>query len=385
MSLAPGVGEQPWLVEQGTTTADAGTGRVLAIARPAATSVAELKTEMAATAPGNTAAPSLSSTKPVVGIKISVSSNGTWSNSPAAYTYQWQDCNSSGKECSPIPGAVNQSYYPVKTDEGHTLVANVVALNANAAVSASSAATEVVATGTPNTLLPEPPAVGTKSVWTIDYQVPLSGTGVPQMTSSEVAKWGQSDVPQEATAVFPPDEPMGWPAKEYKHATIYYLDHLDRVVNTSTPAGGISTTEYNNINDVLRTLSADNRAVALAAGEKAKELSKELDTESTYNEAGSEPGTELLSTLGPKHTIELPNSTHAEAREHTVYSYNEGAPAEGGPYHLVTSTTSRGGGLRQRRNRDSTHDEDFLQRPEQSRVEATQADINCGRADRPEH
>ncbi len=339
MSLAP-AGEQPWLVEQGTTTADAGTGRVLAIARPAATSVAELKTEMAATAPGNTAAPSLSSTKPVVGIKISVSSNGTWSNSPAAYTYQWQDCNSSGKECSPIPGAVNQSYYPVKTDEGHTLVANVVALNANAAVSASSAATEVVATGTPNTLLPEPPAVGTKSVWTIDYQVPLSGTGVPQMTSSEVAKWGQSDVPQEATAVFPPDEPMGWPAKEYKHATIYYLDHLDRVVNTSTPAGGISTTEYNNINDVLRTLSADNRAVALAAGEKAKELSKELDTESTYNEAGSEPGTELLSTLGPKHTIELPNSTHAEAREHTVYSYNEGAPAEGGPYHLVTSTTS---------------------------------------------
>ena len=38
--------------------------------------------------------------------------------------------------------------------------------------------------------------------------------------------------------------------------------------------------------------------------------------------------------------MQLAGGTQAEAREHTVYSYNEGAPAEGGPYDLVTKTTA---------------------------------------------
>jgi RHS repeat-associated protein len=344
-ALAP-AGQQPWLIEQGTTASDAGTGRVLAVARPAATSEAVLKTEMEAAAPVNTVAPTLSSTTPTVGVKISVSGNGTWSNSPLAYSYEWEDCSTSGPECTVIPGAVNQSYYPVASDEGHKLVAEVVALNADGSVTAPSGATSVVAKGTPSTPLPEPPSVGSLSVWTIDYQVPLSGTeaGLPKMSATEVAKWGQTDVPVEATAVFPPDEPMGWPAKEYKRASIYYLDSHDRSVNVSSPTGGIATTEYNGNNDVIRTLSPDNRADALAAGEeKAKEVSKELDTENTYNEeeeeGGAGPGTELLSTLGPKHAIELTNGTKTEGREHTVYTYNQGAPGKGQPYDLITKMT----------------------------------------------
>jgi RHS repeat-associated protein len=338
-ALAP-AGQQPWLIEQGTSASDAAPGRALAVARPAATTEAALKAELEAPAPVNTVAPTLSTTTPTVGVKSSVSGNGTWSNSPLAYSYQWQDCNTAGKECTAIPGAVNQAYYPVSGDEGHTLVAQVVALNANGSVTASSAATAKVATGTPNTPLPEPPSVGSLSVFTIDYQVPLSGTGVPQMSSTEVAKWGQTDVPAKATAVFPPDKVMGWPAKEYTRASIYYLDGRDRNVNFASPTGGISTMEYNLDNDVIRTLSPDNRASALAAGEeKSKEVSKELDSESTYEEGGSEPGTELLSSLGPKHPIQLSNGTKVEARAHTLYSYNEGAPAEGGPYRLPTKVT----------------------------------------------
>jgi RHS repeat-associated protein len=333
-------GEQPALLEQGTIPGDAGTGRLLAVSRPAASTTSELKERMAQAAPVNTSAPTLSSTTPKVGVKISVASNGTWSGSPLAYSYQWQDCNSSGKECTAIPGAVNQAYYPVSGDEGHTLAAHVVALNATGAVTASSAATSTVGSGTPNTPLPEPPSVGSSSVVTLEYNVPLSGTGAPQqMGSSEVGKWGQADVPAEAMAMFPPDKPMGWPAKEYTRATVDYLDGRDRAVNTASPTGGISTTEYNLYNDVVRTLSSDNRATALAAGTKSSEVSNELDSESTYEEKGSEPGTELLSTLGPLHSVQLTNGTHAEARAHTVYSYNEGAPSEGGPYHLVTKMT----------------------------------------------
>ncbi len=75
----------------------------------------------------------------------------------------------------------------------------------------------------------------------------------------------------------------------------------------------------------------------------------------TYEEKGSEPGTELLSSLGPQHTVKLvagkEGKTNEEtlAREHTNYFYNEGAPTEGGPYHLVTKTIDGAETARQRR------------------------------------
>ncbi len=170
---------------------------------------------------------------------------------------------------------------------------------------------------------------------TLEYGVPVSGAGAPYaLSSTETAKWGQTDVPAEGMAVFPPDEPMGWPATDYKRATIQYLDAGDQVVNVATPNGGIATAEYNSYNDVVRTLGPDNRLAALKEGAKSAEASQTLDMQKTY---GSE-GTELLSTLGPKHTVKLANGTSVQARAHTVYSYDEGA-LSGGPYRLVTKVT----------------------------------------------
>ena len=60
-------------------------------------------------------------------------------------------------------GAVNQNYYPATSDEGHTLRVQVSATNSGGSVAAVSAATSLVATGTPNNPLPEPPSVGTSS------------------------------------------------------------------------------------------------------------------------------------------------------------------------------------------------------------------------------
>jgi tripartite motif-containing protein 71 len=337
-------GQQPWLVHYGTTPGDSNTGRLLSVTRPAAVTEAEVKTEDEKVLPVNTKEPTLSSTKPVVGTKISVSSEGTWSNSPLSYSYAWEDCTG-GAECTVIPGAVNQSYYPVKSDELHTLRALVRAVNADGTVSAETASTSAVATGTPNSPAPEPPAVGKSSVWTVEYQVPLSGTELPNMGQTEVEKWGQqADRPVEGAAIFPPDSPEGWPAKTYKRATLEYLDGDGRTVNTATPTGAVATTEYNRDNDVIRTLTPDNRAAALKSTCESKtscksaEVAKLLSTESAYEESGSEPGTELLSTLGPQHTVELPGGSHVEARSQTLYSYDEGAPPEGGPYDLVTQT-----------------------------------------------
>jgi RHS repeat-associated protein len=337
-------GHEPELLEQGTIPSDVSPGRLLAVAVPSAATALG-----SGEAPSIKEVPTLSSTTPVVGTKISVNltsekTPGTWTGSPLAFIYQWEDCNSAGKECSPIPGAVNQSYYPVAGDEGHTLVAQATALNATGAVTAETLATSTVGAGTPNTPLPEPPSVGSDAVTTLEYQVPVYGSGAPnEMTSTELAKWGQSDDPNEAMTIFSPEKVMGWPAKEYKEDTVYYLDGKDRVVNTALPTGGISTAEYNLYNDVIRTLSPDDRLKAITEGCKTKEECKSA-TENTYEEKGSEPGTELLSTLGPQHTVKLAIgkegkiNEEALAREHTNYYYNEGAPTEGGPYHLVTKT-----------------------------------------------
>lgn len=171
---------------------------------------------------------------------------------------------------------------------------------------------------------------------TIEYRVPVSGTGAPYtMSSGEVAKWAQSDAPAEATAIFPPDEPVDWPAADYRRATVLYLDASDREVNTAGPGGAITTSEYNSFSDVVRSLSAQNRETALKEGSKSAEAAQRLDTQSTY----SSEGAELTSTLGPLHATQLNSGALVSARRHVVYSYDEGAPAEGGTYRLLTKVT----------------------------------------------
>jgi RHS repeat-associated protein len=177
------------------------------------------------------------------------------------------------------------------------------------------------------------PNPGTTAVNTIDYEVPLSGAGLPTMTKEEVAKWEQTDIPAEATAIFPPDEPQGWPASDYNRASIYYLDSANRTVNTTSPSGGIATAEYEaKSDDLTRTLTATNRLKALKPEGAADALT--LGTNYSY----SADGTELTEKRGPVRRIRLPNGSESEWRPQTKYYYDEGAPS-GGPYRLVTKTT----------------------------------------------
>ena len=177
---------------------------------------------------------------------------------------------------------------------------------------------------------------------TIEYRVPLSGAGLPTMTEAELAKWGQTkNLPTEATAIFPPDEPMGWPASGYKRATILYRGERALTTNVAVPGGGISTTEYNHTNDVTRILSADNRAAALKEGSKSAEVAQALSSENIYN---SEE-TQLVETIGPEHKIKLANGTEVEARNHQKLSYNEEAPT--GETHETYSLVTKKAGWAQ--------------------------------------
>jgi streptogramin lyase len=171
-----------------------------------------------------------------------------------------------------------------------------------------------------NNPAPTPPSAGSNAIATIEYRVPLSGSSAPyQMTSGELAKWGQKeDLPAEATAVFPPDEPMGWPAANYKRASITYMDGQARMVNSASPSGGIATVEYNSLNEVTRTLSATNRAIALKEGSKSAEVAEALSTKNVYNSEG----TQLVETEGPEHKIKLASGAEEETRDHEKLSYN---------------------------------------------------------------
>lgn len=632
-------GLEPWLIRYGAIVGDSGTGRVLSVTRPLASVALG-----SGSRPVNTVRPTLSTTNPIIGTTIKVSANGTWSNSPLAYSYQWQDCNSVGEKCTAIVGAVNQSYTPQASDAGYALVAQVIAQNSTEAAKAPTAASKVVpisapsfsnyyanggattspthvtvaangnfwVSDTPNNRLeefssagtfieaigwgvtnneakfqicvsschvgikgagagqfsnpggvvasqntgmlyvadtsngriqefeesgkfvrsfaskgtgpgqlgtpggvtldarenlwvtdtansrieeysptgtfmyefgnygtgngglwdpvditfsggnlyvaeggiagtgnsrvqefttagtylnqwgkkgtgegeyefqgitgiatepasgdlyvvdctknrvlafnpagsyiakfgsvgteagkfscpdgiafdssrnayvvdcnnsrvqkwvptystsnpvPAPPAEGSNAIQTIEYRVPVSGSGAPyQMTSTELAKWAQtSDLPKEATAIFPPDEPMGWPAADYKRASLIYMDGQARIVNTANPSGGISTVEYNALNEMTRELSAANRATALKEGSKSVEVAEALSSKKVYNPEG----TQLLETYGPEHKIVVPGGGEEETRDHEKFSYNEGAPS--GHYNLVTKSES---------------------------------------------
>jgi len=96
-----------------------------------------------AAAPVNTAPPTISGTT-TVGQTLTAS-NGTWSNSPTGFAYQWLRCNGGGNNCAAVANGTQQTYTLVGADAGHTLRVKVTATNADGSASAQSAQTAVVA------------------------------------------------------------------------------------------------------------------------------------------------------------------------------------------------------------------------------------------------
>ncbi len=96
--------------------------------------------------PVNSALPTISGT-PQDGQLLNASP-GTWSGTqPMTYGYQWLRCDSSGANCSPIPGATSASYLVTSADVGSTLRVQVTATNSVGSGTATSNATAVVQPG----------------------------------------------------------------------------------------------------------------------------------------------------------------------------------------------------------------------------------------------
>jgi hypothetical protein len=144
--------------------------------------------------PVNTALPAISGTAQVG--QTLTASQGTWTNTPTSYTYQW---NSSA--VGAISGATAATYVPVTGDIGNMLTVSVVATNArgSGAPATSAATSAVTAAGTVpvNTVLPTisgTPQVGqtltaTNGTWTHSptsyaYQWNLSGSPISGATAA---------------------------------------------------------------------------------------------------------------------------------------------------------------------------------------------------------
>jgi hypothetical protein len=133
-----------------------------------ATSVATAAIIAAGMVPSNSALPVVSGTAQV-GQTLSTT-NGTWTNSPSSYTYQW---NRAGVA---INGATVATYIPIAADIGSAITCSVIAINSfgssAAAISAATAAViDIIPTITTAPALSGTPQVGlvftaTAGVWT---------------------------------------------------------------------------------------------------------------------------------------------------------------------------------------------------------------------------
>jgi hypothetical protein len=146
----PGAIEKTYLV----TSADAGRTmrvRVLAVNADGANAARSNPTAVVTTsaAPQNTTRPSITGDARV-GEELTAE-DGSWTNTPTSFAYQWQRCDIDATNCLPVAGATGKTYGVRNADLGFRLRVTVTARNANGSGSASSAVTPIVVPTVPVT------------------------------------------------------------------------------------------------------------------------------------------------------------------------------------------------------------------------------------------
>jgi hypothetical protein len=103
---------------------------------------------MRSAAPVNTVPPAISGTT-TVGQTLTAS-DGTWSNTPTSFAYQWLRCNGGGNSCASVANGAGKTYTLVGADAGRTMRVRVTATNADGSTPVQSDQTAVVAAATPS-------------------------------------------------------------------------------------------------------------------------------------------------------------------------------------------------------------------------------------------
>lgn len=200
----------------------------------------------------------------------------------------------------------------------------------------------------------------------IVYAAPISGGGVADLRGEATTTWGQTaeHAPVTAVAVFSPDPQHHWDgspseptAGDWAYADFSYLDLTGSTTNTATyGAGGwqIGTTIYDANGRVTSTLSAGNRARALApttgegvvcqapaavcANPDSAGRAAMLSTQTAYSSDPDLAGV-VTDTVGPAFDATIQGAIRT-VRTRTHADYNEGAPTGDAYTGMALSTTT---------------------------------------------
>jgi hypothetical protein len=226
--------------------------------------VGVLAAAAAAATPQNTSPPTITGA-PKAG-SPQTASDGTWSNTPTSFAYQWQRCASDGTGCGDINGATSKTYTPTSGDVGRTLRVVVTATNADGKASATSAPTEVIGstTGPTNTVKPAvsgSPVVGetlqvTNGSWT---PAPSSYTRQWQRCSADVT--GCINIPGATGATY-----------GVRSADV---GHRLRALVTAHSSGGATTAASNasaTVTSTTTTVTTTTTTTTTTPGNKAPSL-----------------------------------------------------------------------------------------------------------------
>jgi hypothetical protein len=115
----------------------------LAVAAAVTLGVAHAATTVA---PVNTAVPTITGTEQVG--QTLTAGNGTWTNTPTSFAYQWLRCNAGGNSCVSVSNGTLKTYTLVGADATHTMRVRVTATNADGSASAQSDQTAAIAPAT---------------------------------------------------------------------------------------------------------------------------------------------------------------------------------------------------------------------------------------------
>lgn len=167
-------------------------------------------------------------------------------------------------------------------------------------------------------------AVGGTATWRVAYNLPTSGSGLPDLSANAVKTWGQSTVPDTAAAVFGPEAPAN--TTDYTYADLTYFTKGGVSTNTVDYGAGqwnVDTQEYDGNGNEVWSLTAGNRAAGLSGGWTGPQIRSLLGTTTVY----SADGTRVESSTEPTSWIMAENGTGMWGSKQTVSTYDDEATA----------------------------------------------------------
>jgi hypothetical protein len=145
-------------------------------------------------APASTAPPTISGL-PTSGQTLTATT-GAWTESPVIYTYQWQQCDSSGASCTAISAATASTYTLTPSDVGHTVRLIVTAQNGGGSAPQTSTASTLIAAAATTTTATTPsptPTTTTTTTGPTTTTTPSAPVGLDQTTAGKKIR-GQSAI-----------------------------------------------------------------------------------------------------------------------------------------------------------------------------------------------